>query len=46
MTFPVTQAPTTTQVNMEGQSAQKTRRGACGSGCDDGCGSGCGSGCC
>ncbi|RNA18330.1 hypothetical protein BpHYR1_028542 [Brachionus plicatilis] len=44
MNFPVTQAPTTTQVNMEGQTAQKTRRGACGGG--DGCNDGCGGGGC
>ncbi|RNA10613.1 hypothetical protein BpHYR1_024419 [Brachionus plicatilis] len=39
MNQPVTQAPTTTQINIESQTAQKAKRGACGGGgCDDGCG--------
>lgn len=45
MNQPVTQAPTTTQVNVEGQT-QKAKRGACGGGCDDGCGGGGCGGCC
>ncbi|CAF0828447.1 unnamed protein product [Brachionus calyciflorus] len=41
MTFPVTQAPTTTQVNIENQAAQQSKKGSCGDGCG-GCDNGCG----
>ncbi|RNA18948.1 hypothetical protein BpHYR1_000612 [Brachionus plicatilis] len=44
MNSPVTQAPTTIQVKLEGETVQKTKRGACGGGdgCNDGCdGGGC-----
>ncbi|CAF1002184.1 unnamed protein product, partial [Brachionus calyciflorus] len=41
MSFPVTQAPTVTQVNIENQAAQQSKKGSCGDGCG-GCDNGCG----